>query len=598
MRNPKALMRIISLTLAILLGLAIKLIFAQTLVTADDVEITITEGANLTIYGGIKFDLGTEVHNDGTIAIKQNSGSDGENWWNDAGTHFLKGNGIVEFSSSEEQIIGGQFNSAFHTLKFDNSGTGISLDNNVIVNHELHLTDGLVKTFGHSLELTNPSPGSILGYSQSPNTASYVVGNLTRKIGNNKETYAWPVGSLNTYNLIEVENNNIEGPDRVTGTFAPLHNHNDSELTVEESGNRYEKVADQGVWNLEANGTVVSGSFNLKAYIYHFNGIADNTFAILKRPLNSNTAADWDCENCGIGKGLSENNGQGRLIRNEHAYRKGLTRFNQVGVGQVAPSQVELPESVVVCDVETTIHPINTAFESFQWSTGENGDFATVNHNMKTVSVLATDLWGFVSTDESEVLLLSPPSAFDDQYEIKQNASRTFYVTDNDNYVTDVQIDIVANPTNGNVTINNDGSINYTPNGGFSGRDIFTYEICMSSPDCGQLCDSGDAIIDVLRDNILVIPQALSPNNDGFNDRWVIEGIENYPNNEVTIYNRWGNIIFKANGYDNQQKVWDGLAKEGLIMGKNVVPSGSYYYVLNLGNGEKPISGYIALINK
>lgn len=81
----------------------------------------------------------------------------------------------------------------------------------------------------------------------------------------------------------------------------------------------------------------------------------------------------------------------------------------------------------------------------------------------------------------------------------------------------------------------------------------------------------------------------ISPNNDGMNDFWMIENIEAFPQNKVSIYNRLGNQVFDESNYDNQQVAWDGKNMSG-----NDLPSGTYFYVFE-SNGmvEK---GWIELI--
>ena len=90
----------------------------------------------------------------------------------------------------------------------------------------------------------------------------------------------------------------------------------------------------------------------------------------------------------------------------------------------------------------------------------------------------------------------------------------------------------------------------------------------------------------------LIIPSGYSPNNDGVNDGFVIVGIDKYPNNKIWIYNRWGNLVYKASGYKND---WNGYSNvSGIYIGKKV-PAGTYFYVLDLGNDMKPMQGYIVL---
>ncbi len=93
-------------------------------------------------------------------------------------------------------------------------------------------------------------------------------------------------------------------------------------------------------------------------------------------------------------------------------------------------------------------------------------------------------------------------------------------------------------------------------------------------------------------DTAFSIPQGFSPNGDGINDLFVIKGISSYPNNTLTILNRWGNVVYKMSRYDN---TWNGKSTEGLRVGGDDLPEGTYFYILDLGIDEKPYKGYIYL---
>jgi gliding motility-associated-like protein len=91
----------------------------------------------------------------------------------------------------------------------------------------------------------------------------------------------------------------------------------------------------------------------------------------------------------------------------------------------------------------------------------------------------------------------------------------------------------------------------------------------------------------------LVAAGAVTPNNDGKNDFFHIRGLSAFPNNSLVVYNRWGNVVLKAAPYGND---WDGRSTNGLTFsGNNRVPAGTYFYVLETGDGQV-ISGsfYIA----
>lgn len=82
-------------------------------------------------------------------------------------------------------------------------------------------------------------------------------------------------------------------------------------------------------------------------------------------------------------------------------------------------------------------------------------------------------------------------------------------------------------------------------------------------------------------------PNTFTPNGDGVNDLWNIPALNNYPGCLITIYNRYGSLIYQSRGY---AKPWDGRYK-----GSNL-PAGTYYYVIDLSPGNKKVSGYIAVL--
>ncbi len=91
--------------------------------------------------------------------------------------------------------------------------------------------------------------------------------------------------------------------------------------------------------------------------------------------------------------------------------------------------------------------------------------------------------------------------------------------------------------------------------------------------------------------NIIVF-NGFSPNGDGSNETFIIEGLEKYPNHKVLIFNRWGNKVYEASPYLND---WDGTNMFGVTVGGKKLPVGTYFYIIEPGNGEKPVKGYIYL---
>jgi gliding motility-associated-like protein len=69
-----------------------------------------------------------------------------------------------------------------------------------------------------------------------------------------------------------------------------------------------------------------------------------------------------------------------------------------------------------------------------------------------------------------------------------------------------------------------------------------------------------------------------SPDNDGINDFWFIDTIDQYPKNEVSIYNRWGDLVFQIKGYNNTSNVFTGVANRKRNLGADVLPEGTYFF--------------------
>lgn len=133
------------------------------------------------------------------------------------------------------------------------------------------------------------------------------------------------------------------------------------------------------------------------------------------------------------------------------------------------------------------------------------------------------------------------------------------------------------------------------------GNYILTYTI--SDGNCPRVYEIEMNVNDdcvVLPCGTIEIFNALTPNDDGLNDMLFIEGIDCYPKNTITIFNRWGVEVFKADGYDNVTKVFRGYSEgRTTISAESKLPTGTYFYILkyesNQGGsfraGEK--SGYL-----
>ena len=88
------------------------------------------------------------------------------------------------------------------------------------------------------------------------------------------------------------------------------------------------------------------------------------------------------------------------------------------------------------------------------------------------------------------------------------------------------------------------------------------------------------------------MPGGFSPNGDGVNESFFIEGLDAYPENSLVVYNRWGDIVFTASPYMND---WSGQAEGKRTISGDVVITGTYFYVLELDSSTEPLHGSIEI---
>lgn len=87
---------------------------------------------------------------------------------------------------------------------------------------------------------------------------------------------------------------------------------------------------------------------------------------------------------------------------------------------------------------------------------------------------------------------------------------------------------------------------------------------------------------DIINPGNVVIYNAVTPNDDGHNDFFLIDNIDNFPNNNVQIFNRWGVEVYSARGYNNNDVVFKGYSDGRVTMSSsNLLPTGHYFYIID-----------------
>ena len=112
---------------------------------------------------------------------------------------------------------------------------------------------------------------------------------------------------------------------------------------------------------------------------------------------------------------------------------------------------------------------------------------------------------------------------------------------------------------------------------------------------------NGNGIPEYLEPNAITdeitIFNVITPNGDGIHDVLAIDGLENYPDNSIRIYNRWGVLVYGTQAYDTQGNVFDGSSKGRVTVDTDrMLPVGTYFYILKYVNNleeTKTLSGYL-----
>ncbi len=188
------------------------------------------------------------------------------------------------------------------------------------------------------------------------------------------------------------------------------------------------------------------------------------------------------------------------------------------------------------------------------------------------------------STDTVFVFMEATPFAVDDSYTINANQANfnvDFSANDVLTGVSDWTIDISSSPSLGDLSgVVPEGAVYNVKDITTIGTDNFSYTICNAV--CPDLCDQGNVEIRINEVSInldsLDVPNGITPNGDGMNDELVFDILDQFPtqyqDNQMTIFNRWGDIVFEARPYLNNWRGTNELGQE--------LPSGTYYYILRL----------------
>jgi len=241
---------------------------------------------------------------------------------------------------------------------------------------------------------------------------------------------------------------------------------------------------------------------------------------------------------------------------------------------------------------------------TFTFTRSTGSDTGTFSFSYRVCDT-ATDLSATSVTELCDTAMVSvrlaalPPEAITKETAVTFNGEVTGNVEDYVNFNgTQESITIVTAPKNGTFTVDDNGDFVYQANKGYIGLDNVTYKVCNQYGLCTDITQYFDTRCAMeLRDDVLSIPNLLTPNNDGSNDEWVIEELEDlqacYDYNEVIVFNRWEVKIFHKQDYGKDGKWWNGTVDGD---SDKKLPAGTYFYILVIdGAQDKAYTGFLHL---
>jgi len=302
------------------------------------------------------------------------------------------------------------------------------------------------------------------------------------------------------------------------------------------SGGNIQTGANTSTPTIDAGGTYTLITFN------NMNGCSDTASVFVDggaQLVDPDVGMDFDlCEDSTL------------LMANQPMGTTGLWTSNSNGT-------ILIPDSI-----ETLVQQLEAGAHIFVWT-------------------LSTDECPDYASDSLVVQVEGSPVANSDMYTFFSDLPvQELLLTDNDEIADLIswEVTLINEPTEVTITETANGVYDLTNPDAFFGVLEMEYELC--SEICPTICDTAVVLITIEEalDTITTIPNAITPNGDGLNDFFVIPEIsmepESYPENELLIFNRWGDEVYHSKPYNND---WGGTDNSG-----NELPQGTYYFLMRL----------------
>ena len=253
--------------------------------------------------------------------------------------------------------------------------------------------------------------------------------------------------------------------------------------------------------------------------------------------------------------------------------------------------------TLTICSTTSLTLSVPSGFASYLWSDGSALQDLPVTTS-GTYSVIVTNADGCdspVSTDVTITVQSGPcsnsapviaTSALSTTIGGNVSLDLASLLSDADGNLVLSSLAIVQQPSSGAPALINGTNLQIDYSGiSFTGTDVVTIQVC----DAFGECATQQFEITVIGE--IEIFTGISPNNDGKNDFFNIQYIDLIePENTVTIYNRWGDIVFEVSNYNNNDRVFRGVSDNGKDL-----PTGTYFYKIEFQSGLEAKTGFLSL---
>jgi gliding motility-associated-like protein len=221
---------------------------------------------------------------------------------------------------------------------------------------------------------------------------------------------------------------------------------------------------------------------------------------------------------------------------------------------------------------------INEGHLNYKWTFGD-GDISNAtspshlytSSSVYVISLLAKSNQGCVDSASRPVVIYAPPivNAGQDQV-ISQGYAASLRAYGASNYswspVTGLDNSTISNPT---------------------ARPLETTSYTVTATDSRGCTGADDIVVAVNEEFKIFASNILTPDDNGMNDTWKIENVETFGDVFVRVFDRWGNLVYEKETYQND---WRGES------GKDILPDGTYYYYISFGSSDKIYKGSLTLL--